>query len=46
MIRTILLIFLVLALLAALAYSYPSGGLALLLLSLMVLAVVDRRALN
>jgi hypothetical protein len=54
MIRTILLIFLVLALLAALPlwpYSsswgyYPSGGLGLLLLILVVLAFVDRRAVT
>jgi hypothetical protein len=54
MIRTILLIFLVIALLGALPlwpYStgwgyYPSGGLGLLLLILIVLALVDRRALT
>lgn len=54
MIRTILLIFLVMALLAALPlwpYSgslgyYPSGGLGLLLLILVVLALVDRRAVT
>lgn len=54
MIRTVLLIFLVLALLAALPlwpYStawgfYPSGGLGFLLLILIVLALVDRRAVT
>ncbi|HEY2647102.1 MAG TPA: DUF3309 domain-containing protein [Candidatus Acidoferrales bacterium] len=52
MLRTILIIFLVLALLGSLPawpYSsgwgyYPSGGLGLILLVLIVLALVDRRS--
>jgi len=52
MVRTILIIFLILALLGSLPawpYStgwgyYPSGGLGLILLALIVLALVDRRS--